>query len=1324
MHLRALVTFIVVARSAYAVDRLANSWRGSGRNKSDKKSDVVEVTPTELADLIADQEYALTLFCDGRTVRCDKWLGLIESLDLEANKAVCSGVVLARVMDGGGVATEYGITKLPTVALFDDGVPDVFDGDESVGELALRQWLVQEIRSDDVEVVDGKVLRNLARRTSSLLAVFTIEESWESASTTVDVLRKTCDSLDVSMAQVVGLEEALSIGVENLPALVYFEDGIPNVYVGDIRNSAEAEEWLSEQRTADTVEKVTEEILQYLSVTLEYLAVFFTGPCHEKAKTDQQCRHVLNQLEKIDDELDAYGIALVATEDVKYAGAQLKIRRFPTLGIFRNGEFLAYDGPLEDEHDLLMWLVDKETLESAGLIEQVGKAMLKVLISEEENILVLFHDEWVKEVKDLVDRFHTMNVRLEKEGFTFVMCDHPNIAADEFGLTQGDEPLLVMFHNKVPTVFPANGDIRDPSEVDLWAHEIIESSESPTIELSVLAKIKENIEDILVIFFDPQKKRHVDFVTELDAFDDEGADTSSVSKVRVNCLRATRTMGLARLPAVVHFEHGVPNVYVGEMQPDDIFHWLREQRSSSGGIVRVTGPMLAALAESEEFVAGVFTSDCNNDDDEDEECAEALRPVLTLSERIADIGVLVAHTSDQDFIGKLNLAAVPSLGLYRNGDLLLFDGPLDSEFTAFRFLTNLDNLLLDGQIEEVGVKMLQHLVSETKKLFVFLYHFDDGRAHKIIRKLDGINDNLENDKTLLVKCSQEGVEDFFGVGYLPRLVFLEGNVPLPFTGDLSDEGSMLRWMAEVQASTDIRPVTEAVLQIITEKVDRVGVVFTGEKEGENGHNLLQELADLHDVLEEEDIVVVRIDAEDYNSELGLEGRLPAIVHYSGGIPSIFKADEEVTGDQVVARLIRMKEETLMEEVTADIMDWLIYDKEYLGVFFAGACTDDWCHAIEQQLNEIKDDLAAVGIGLVEVDDVDYPFNKHEIEKLPALGLYRNGHFLRYEGPLEVEGEEVEKWFLDEETLKIEGVVEDVNAALLAHLYEADDNMVVLFFDSSDRDIDEIIESLETIDEKLDRLNMTLVKTDDAGAGEQFGLTDLPALVYIQSGVPKIFPGGSSLLTDPKRVLKWLKAEANATRVHLVSDVVMERLVDKFDYLAAVFYKEETDVAPLQTIAGQCLAASIAIVKLRDEEEAEKFGLDSESLPQIVYFQHGVPSLVMAPATSPSAVLEWLLKHKRHATIEEVTDRMLESLMRHYEYVAVFFRGDQCKASVQDAGESEDGTDEDGEADLAEFKIDCDHVLAELEAIDDELDDIGILIVTTKDIKIAEEHGET
>ena len=87
--------------------------------------------------------------------------------------------------------------------------------------------------------------------------------------------------------------------------------------------------------------------------------------------------------------------------------------------------------------------------------------------------------------------------------------------------------------------------------------------------------------------------------------------------------------------------------------------------------------------------------------------------------------------------------------------------------------------------------------------------------------------------------------------------------------------------------------------------------------------------------------------------------------------------------------------------------------------------------------------------------------------------------------------------------------------------------------------------------------------------------------------------------------------------------------------------------------------------------------------------------------STDSVFDWITKNVESAVVEEVTDEILEELIKDHEYVGVFFRG-PC--------------DEEND--------DCDGVLAKLESIDDELDDIGILLVTTADKEVSRNNGKT
>lgn len=66
--------------------------------------------------------------------------------------------------------------------------------------------------------------------------------------------------------------------------------------------------------------------------------------------------------------------------------------------------------------------------------------------------------------------------------------------------------------------------------------------------------------------------------------------------------------------------------------------------------------------------------------------------------------------------------------------------------------------------------------------------------------------------------------------------------------------------------------------------------------------------------------------------------------------------------------------------------------------------------------------------------------------------------------------------------------------------------------------------------------------------------------------------------------------------------------------------------------------------------------------------------------------------------------MLEELVKDHEYVAVFFTGD-CNSHSN-----------------AKITSECRTAVAELETIDDELEEIGILMVTTEDAQVAADNG--
>jgi hypothetical protein len=111
---------------------------------------------------------------------------------------------------------------------------------------------------------------------------------------------------------------------------------------------------------------------------------------------------------------------------------------------------------------------------------------------------------------------------------------------------------------------------------------------------------------------------------------------------------------------------------------------------------------------------------------------------MALHEDLKTTGILLVQTDDQSFIERTRLTTLPALGFYRNGELMHFDGHIESETAVMKFLTDLDNILLDNRIESVSLAMLRHIAKNQDdggSLFVFLYDEDDGRAQVIEKNI-------------------------------------------------------------------------------------------------------------------------------------------------------------------------------------------------------------------------------------------------------------------------------------------------------------------------------------------------------------------------------------------------------------------------------------------------------------------------------------------------------------------------------------------------------------------------------------------------------------
>ena len=1169
----------------------------------------------------------------------------------------------------------------PVLMFLQESIPELFRADLK-NTKAVQDWLVQEVQADEIERIELKLLKKIVKTGNTIAVIFSAgEDHGVSGIHSIHSMSKT---LDVPIVHIVGYAGPQMLGVEDLPALVYYENKVPAIYEGSLAKTDEANDWIMEQRTADTIEEVTEEILQTLIQDVEYVAVVFTGPCDEAAR-NTECEEILEELETVDDEIDDYGIVFVTTEDIKFAGNELKLRVFPALGIFRNGQFLLYEGNLYDPEVALSWIIDKDTLKIKDQIEEVGEKMLGKVLNDDKDVLTFFYkEEYLDKLKPVFRVLETIDDELEKKGIEFVKCSDENIK-DTYALNK--IPSLVYFENKIPIEF--DGKLNDGKDIRAWFNEELESMLIRTVDEDTLERLVETSDDIFAIFYDSKKKKQRKFMDGIDTIDDE-AEKLEIFMVKVDDPVTARHYGLYQLPAVIYFEDGIPNIYEGAQSPRAILNWLEEQKTSNG-IEEVNGVLLDRLIKEEEYVAAVFLSECIDDDKL--VCDELIENLEEIDDELDKIDILLVKLDEPQYAKVHKIKTFPTIGLFRNGDLAIYDGKVGEAMSVMKWLTDLDNLKIEGQIEEVGIPLLEMLIDKETNIFSLLYDEGDRRAAKIIKEMESIDDNLENDKVVLVKCSDEGVDDHFGIGYLPRLVYFENGIPEMYPGAEVNAAEVLKWIALKLSESKLKLVSRAVVETLIIKREHIGIFFINDDK-EGGHKVLKDIEDDIYTLETEELAFILVDEPEFAEELGLE--LPSLIHFTEQIPNVFRGDLE-SKETIIQWLIDNKEESSIEKVTVQILEELIEDEEYIAVLYTGSCKEyeNVCEEVLEFLENVDDELDDKGIAFVQTDNEDFPLIKHHISKFPALAFFRNGNPIVYDGKIEDE-EEVPKWLNDDRNLMISGTIEEVNEELLAHLYETQDDLVVFFYEEEDRDADEIIEGLEVIDSDLEEKGFSMVKTCDEGIEVQYGIVGLPKVVYFQRGVPII---SDNDLMEEKTVLNWIKKMSSTNAIHKVSDVVLDGLIKKFDHIAVVFYsaKNVTVVKNLNDIVDDCAENDIAMVRIDDKDEAMSYGLDE--IPALMFFNFQVPSIYTEDMNDSSDIFNWILKNQASSVIEEVSDEVLENLIEDHEYVSVFFRG-SC--------------DEENE--------DCDAILARLESVDDNLDEIGVLLVTTKDTKVAKEHG--
>ncbi|XP_044757511.1 uncharacterized protein LOC123315746 isoform X1 [Coccinella septempunctata] len=1210
------------------------------------KGDQIEDVTDEMLDLILEKKtYVAVLFYDKDQKKSQKVLTELENIDDECDQNKIAFVKI----DNDEEAKEYGIDSLPTLVYFEKGIPHVYEGD-LLKEDELLGWLLHQKKHSEIPEVTDEMMEILIEK-KKYLAVLFYDKDDKQDIRVLNELENIDDELDSEGIIIIRVDndaEAKDLGIDHLPALVYYEDKIPSIYEGDLMNENEVLQWLIEQKQTATIEEVTDEILEDLIQEHEYVVVYFSGKCEEGEK----CDDILDELENIDDELDETGIIFVTTEDLTLAKKH-GIKAFPKLVFFRNKEPLIYSGDVEDEDEVLAWLTDENTLEIPDRIEEVNTKMLDKILSENEHVVVYFYKEGEKKSQKILQELENIDDECEDKDIDFVKISDEGVDK-EYDLPS--LPAVVFYRNRFREIY--TGDLMHEEAILEWITELRDSEPDviESVDRKTLQVLINDVEHLAVLFIRDDCEECDEVLEELENIDDD-TDKEGIQFVKSKDSNLASEIGIFSFPALVYYETGVPIMYDGNLMDEtEVLEWMADQKNDES-IEEIEREQLFKLIETKEFLAVVWYKE------EDPDSPRILRHMELIDDEAAEYGIKIVKMRDRLMAKKYGFRNPPGITYFKKGKTMNYDGDIDDEEEVLDWLTDPENMELTDHIEKVNSKMFEKIRQRSDYVAVFLYSNDCKQCSKVLLEVEHIDDEADAAGINFVKIDDKKMAKEHGVFALPAILFfkLGAKDPVIYAGDLYDEQQILQWlMIQKDPSGDVIEAAEgANLLDLIQKTDALAVYFwnktlcdlcseqeqNGRKahknktrnidEVEQGKNdnddcdqcgaILEELENIDDDCERHGITFVKTQdlkiAEQYGAN-----EFPVLMYFESGIGGIFEGDLQEE-EEVLQWLIQQRTEDRIELISRTMLERMVEETQYLAVYFY----KQNCHICEQileDLEQIDDECDVYGIHMVRIQDPQLA-KRYSIKTFPALVYFRNGNPLLFEGDLQNE-ESVLEWLTDDDNRELADEIESVNERMLARLLAESSFLAVFYYDEDCPECDEILENLEEIDSEADLFGIDFVKICSAKAAAEQGLHTLPALMYFRKKTPMVYDGD---LTQATRILDWLTSQdvfEIKNEIEEVNKKMLEKLLEENEFVTVFFYEinsEESKIImeKLENIDSETDNFDITFVKMADARYARKWGVTN--LPAIVYFRRRFPSIFRGDLHSEADVLEWLRKNR-------------------------------------------------------------------------------------------------
>lgn len=112
-------------------------------------------------------------------------------------------------------------------------------------------------------------------------------------------------------------------------------------------------------------------------------------------------------------------------------------------------------------------------------------------------------------------------------------------------------------------------------------------------------------------------------------------------------------------------------------------------------------------------------------------------------------------------------------------------------------------------------------------------------------------------------------------------------------------------------------------------------------------------------------------------------------------------------------------------------------------------------------------------------------------------------------------------------------------------------IIDLIDDKDQKKSQKVLAELENIDDECDQNDIAFVKIDDDNEAKEWGIDEIPSIVFFERGIPHIYEGD---LMKEDELLGWLVHQKRHSEIPEVTDEMKDKLVENTEHLAVIFCK--------------------------------------------------------------------------------------------------------------------------------------------------------------------------